>query len=118
MNVVVYNWSPSHWVFTQRNQTSDGDINNHYWKSVLVLEIVKSSQTQTVKKGIFPTPGINKPLISIKIVHCNSFCVVSLSIFKVFWILFSGRRKIHFTFSDGTELAEEYDLSDNELISK
>ncbi|XP_041370084.1 protein DPCD-like isoform X2 [Gigantopelta aegis] len=31
-------------------------------------------------------------------------------------IIQDGRRKIHFTFSDGTELAEEYNLSDNELI--
>ena len=28
----------------------------------------------------------------------------------------SGRRKIHFTLTDGRELAEEYDLRTNELI--
>ncbi len=30
----------------------------------------------------------------------------------------SGRRKIHFTFPDKTELAEEYDLRNNELLGK
>ena len=29
-----------------------------------------------------------------------------------------GRRKIHFTFPDGTEMAEEYDLKSSELIGK
>ena len=32
--------------------------------------------------------------------------------------IFSGRRKIHFTFSDGSELAEEYDMRSDELLGK
>ena len=32
--------------------------------------------------------------------------------------IFTGRRKLHFTLSDGRELAEEYDLKTNELVGK
>ena len=32
------------------------------------------------------------------------------------FIYFSGRRKIHFTFPDGQELAEEYNLKTGELV--
>ncbi len=35
----------------------------------------------------------------------------------VFILFVLGRRKVHFTFKDGREMAEEYDLRDNRLIS-
>ncbi len=34
----------------------------------------------------------------------------------IFSFLISGRRKIHFIFTDGAEMAEEYDLKNRELI--
>ena len=32
--------------------------------------------------------------------------------------LILGRRKVHFTFKDGKELAEEYDVRDGKLLGK
>lgn len=32
--------------------------------------------------------------------------------------LFPGKRKIHYLFTDGKEMAEEYDLTTDELIGK
>ena len=32
--------------------------------------------------------------------------------------IFAGRKKVHFTFLDGREMAEEYDIQKNELVGE
>lgn len=39
-----------------------------------------------------------------------------MTTFSFYLIFLLGRRKIHFTFPDGTELAEEYDIKNDELL--
>ena len=43
-------------------------------------------------------------------------CVVDRNKSNLVLLSLTGRRKVHFTFKDGKELAEEYDVRDGKLI--
>ena len=38
--------------------------------------------------------------------------------YAVVLVVFVGKRKIHFTLGDGTELCEEYDVKTNDLLTR
>ena len=46
------------------------------------------------------------------------YCLLILKPLYVYLHFSTGRRKIHYTFGDGQEMAEEYDIRSAELIGK
>lgn len=48
-----------------------------------------------------------------------NFCMVCVRLIKSLYLIqFPGKRKIHYLFADGKEMAEEYDLKTDELVGK
>lgn len=49
-----------------------------------------------------------------------NYCIVCVRLIKksLYLIQFPGKRKIHYLFADGKEMAEEYDLKTDELVGK
>jgi hypothetical protein len=70
----------------------------------------------------------NKPMLQPDLIHASASDTTGqpLSVHVCMWrqngqstaIVTSGRRKIHTTFPDGSELVEEYDVKTNELLGR